>query len=156
MRPSVCSVLIVAFLIGVSYAQSQQKAQRTTKNPNKVLDKAEDAIRKKFGPAILAITRDFRNPAIVVEFEESAMSKIGDSKKSSTPMQAAAVPGAAVRDFDFHPKEPVFKERMHEPASPKIKDTFTQVSEAIKHLPVTPSFEPRSGGGIIKIRIITR
>jgi hypothetical protein len=100
MRTSVCSVLIMAFLCGVSYSQDHHKAHLTTKNPNKVLDKAEDAIRKKFGPAILSITRDFRKPALVVEFEESAMSKLGDSKKSSIPMQAATVPGAAVRDFD--------------------------------------------------------
>jgi hypothetical protein len=155
MRTSVCSVLIMAFLCGVSYSQDHHKAHLTTKNPNKVLDKAEDAIRKKFGPAILSITRDFRKPALVVEFEESAMSKLGDSKKSSIPMQAATVPGVAVRDFDYHPKETVYKDPMQEPAPPKVKDIYTQVSDVVKHLPVTPSFEPRSGGGIIKIRITT-
>jgi hypothetical protein len=157
VKTSVCfSVLIVAFLIGVSYAQDQQKAQPKTKNPNKVLDKAEYALRRKFGPAILSITRDFRNPALVIEFKESAMSKIRDSKKPSIPMQAAAVPGAAVRDFDYSTKEPVYKDPMHKPAPPKVKDTYTQVIDTIKHLPVTPSFEPRSGGGIIKIRITTQ
>jgi hypothetical protein len=156
VRKSLCSVLIVAFLIGMSYAQDQQKTPLTTKNPNKVLDKAEHALRKKFGPAILSIARDFRNPALVIEFKESAMSKIRDSKKSSIPMQAAAVPGAAVRDFDYPTKEPVYKDPLHKSAAPKVKDTYTQVVDVIKHLPVIPSFEPRYGGGIIKIRITTR
>ena len=76
MKNSVCAVLIVIFLCSVSYAQDQQKMQKAMQKYNKELDKAESAIRREFGPAIVSITRDFRNVSLVVEVDDDAISKI--------------------------------------------------------------------------------
>jgi hypothetical protein len=138
MRVSVYTVLMMVFLCGVSYAQDQQKPQLTTQN--EALDKAEAAIREKFGPAILSITRDFREPCLVVEVDEIAMWKIADSEIPE--IKAAAVPEYKPKpDSDITHQPPPERART---TAERLRDTATRAYES---LPVKPGYKTTDTGG---------
>jgi len=153
MRNSVFAVLIVIFMCSMSYAQDHQKTQQPVQKYNKALDKAESAIRKKFGPAIVSITRDFRNASLVVEVDDNAMSKIRDSKKFRTPkigvreakagpigpgtLRPPDVPTPKVREYVPRPDNDI----THFPKVEPAKSTVDQIKSTIK--PYIPSIIPK-------------
>ncbi len=137
MRTYLCAVLMVVCLCGMSFGQNQQRRQ--IKTEDEVLAKAEKALRKKLGPAILSITRTKENDKmlLVVEFAPPACQVMGSK--------------AAI--MDLFPwmlgKEPTAGNKLVSPPPPKAErwytEKFNEATRAVKALPVTVNPKFRDG-----------
>lgn len=109
-----------------------EEYQRLESNQNiDALDKHEAALRSMYGPAIISITKNFREPSLLLQIDEKVMAEITDSEYTKTYSRSVDKAG--------------HKDPMKEPVPDKVPSSYDRIRQVIQSIPFSVGF-----GTIIK------